>query len=400
MEKQYDVIVCGGGVAGTCAAIAAAGKGAKVLILEQLGCLGGTWTAGLVSWFIDVANKEGYIINEIMSRLADMGAGHFARDNCFLCEPEALKYLLDTMCAEKQIDVRFYTTVFDVIREERYLKAVKTVSKSGIETFFGGCFIDATGDGDVCALCKVSFSKGNEKGQMQPMTLFALIDGPEYEQMIPFDNALPYIEGEDTPKIRLKKEIERAGMEPSQKAPAMYRVFNNTYLLTVNHEYEKDGTNADSLTDATIRARAEIHRIVEALRKLGGVWENLRLVSTAQMIGVRESRRILGRYTVTRKDVEDGAKFDDAICKISSGIDIHALNEQNPTGFEAESDAFERDYQIPLRAAVCEGMENLLMAGRCISGDFYAHASYRVTGNMAVVGENVGKYAVALQRVL
>ena len=394
--NQFDVIVCGGGVAGVCAAIAAAREGASVLILERNGCLGGTWTAGLVTWLIDVSNKEGYIVNEMMERLQKMDRGHFGRGGNFLCEPEAMKLLLDIMCAEVRITVRLYTYVSEVMKDGSMLTAVQTVSKSGAEIFYGKYFIDATGDGDVCAMCRSQFHKGNVQGHMQPMTMFALIDGPDYSDMVDFDNFLEY-NGGVTPKERLKNEILRAGIKSSQQEPGMYHLFHDIYLLTVNQEYGRDGTNADDLTAATISARVEINKIVDGLRSLGGIWSNVRLVSTAQTIGVREGRRILGKYTVTIDDLNSNRHFEDSICSVSFGVDIHALTEDNEKGYDEESDdGVVRDYQIPMRAAMCDGTDNLFMAGRCISGDFYAHASYRVTGNSSVIGENVGKYAAKM----
>lgn len=310
------------------------------------------------------------------------------------------------MCKESGVTVRLHTFVFDTLTENagsdacRSLTAVCTASKSGKETFYAKYFIDATGDGDVCARSGAEFAKGNEQGLMQPMTMFALVSGPEYSEMVSLDNALEYSPGAGAlPKVLLKEEICRAGITPSQKAPAMYHMFNNIYLLTVNHEYAKDGTNADSLTEATVSARDEINRITDALRAMGGKWQNLRLVSTASMIGVRESRRILGDYTVTKDHVREGTKFEDGLCNVTGGIDVHALTKNNPTGFETVSeDTCSHDYQLPLRACKVKGFQNLLTAGRCISGDFYAHASYRLTGNMSVLGQKIGTYAAQMVR--
>ena len=254
-------------------------------------------------------------------------------------------------------------------------------------------FIDATGDGDLSHLAGAEYALGNSEGKLQPMTLFALVGGPEYESMVRFDNSLPHTPT-NNPKTNLKNEIIRAGLFPSQQDPGMYHLFDNVYLLTINQEYGVKGTDADDLTRATVSARSEINRVVKALRDLGGVWEKLRLISTAESIGVREGRRILGAYTVTMEDLDKKSRFEDAVCNVTFNVDIHALTKENKTGYEHTNDnILYRDYQIPLKACMVKGFDNLFTAGRCISGDFYAHASYRVSGNASVIGEHVGAHA-------
>lgn len=390
--KQYDVIVCGGGVAGVCAALSAARSGASVLLLEQTNCLGGTWTSGLVAWMLDINNKENFILNEIIGKLEEAGDGRFARGGSFIYEPEAMKQLLDSMCLEAGVTIRFHSFVSGAKVENGRVLTVETVSKSGKEEFFGKTFIDATGDGDFCVLCGAEYEMGNESGLVQPMSMFAIVDGLNQEALKEFDNSLEYTE-EKTPKDKLREEIKRAGITCSQQQPALYYLQNDRFLLTANHQYNKYGVNAADLTEATLSARREIGEVVKALRSLGGIWENIRLVSTAPYIGVREGRRIKGEYTLTVEDIYALRKFPDSICDVSFVIDVHALNKDNTVGYADYGDEFERDYQIPLRSAVCKGFSNLYMAGRCISGDFSAHASYRVTGNAAVIGENIGKFA-------
>ena len=391
-QKLYDVIVCGGGVSGVCAAIGAARQGASVLILEQTNALGGTWTSGLVAWMLDIKNKKGYILNEIILSLKKSGKGRIARDGYFIYEPEAMKILLDKMCVAENIDIRFHSFVCGSIRKGEKLTAVETVSKSGKESFFAKMFIDATGDGDLCALSGAAFDMGNDKGQMQPMSMFAVVSGLKREDMIPFDNSSDY-GGEISPKEKLYKEIKRSGILCSQQKPALYHLFNDCFLLTANHQYAVCGTKTEDLTYATIEARQETGNIVDSLRSLGGIWKNIRLVSTASSIGVREGRRIKGEYTVTFEDIKSSRIFDDSICDVSFGIDVHALTKDNTTGYEKYGNGEKHSYQIPLRAAKCLGFKNLYMTGRCISGDFPSHASYRVSGNAAVIGENVGRAA-------
>jgi len=131
---------------------------------------------------------------------------------------------------------------------------------------------------------------------------------------------------------------------------------------------------------------------VQALRGLGGIWSRLHLVSTGARIGVRESRRVHGRYTMTAQDLAAGVRHPDAVCRVTFGVDVHSTDKKSSTAIEEQ--AFRtQPYDIPLRALIARDVDGLLLAGRCISGDFLAHASYRVTGNAVPMGEAAGKVA-------
>lgn len=177
----------------------------------------------------------------------------------------------------------------------------------------------------------------------------------------------------------------------------MFLVRNGYINLMANHEYGYRGPDAQTLTDATVRGRAENLAMVKALRSLGGQWANLELMAQSAQIGIRESRRIHGLYTVTREDLVRGARFGDAVCRVSFGVDVHALDQAGHRGIEP-SDVKVQPYDIPLRSLISRDASNLMMAGRCISGDFFAHASYRVTGDAAALGEAAGRAAAAAAR--
>jgi len=159
----------------------------------------------------------------------------------------------------------------------------------------------------------------------------------------------------------------------------------------LNHEYGIKPWDAAAISEATMRSRAEVFRIMRALRKLGGPWEGIQIASTAEQIGIRDGRRIHGRYQVTRDDLIKGARQDDAVARVTFGVDIHAdSKETNKTKPINNGDFKMRPYDIPLRALIAKDVDGLMMAGRCISGDFIAHASYRVTGNAVAMGEAAG----------
>jgi hypothetical protein len=196
----------------------------------------------------------------------------------------------------------------------------------------------------------------------------------------------------DESKANIVKELRRAGIEPSYTGPALFPVRDDLVAMMVNHEYDYSALDAQQVTDATMHARAEVYHVVEALRKLGGVWKDVRLVATGEQIGTREGRRIHGLYTVSKDDVMRGARFSDAVCRATYGVDIHSIEPS--TNKRTTSEGIKvKPYDIPLRSLIAKDVEGLMMAGRCISGDFFAHASYRVTGNAVPMGEAAGKVA-------
>ena len=390
--KKYDVIVCGGGPAGVCSALRASREGVSVLLIEKNGCLGGIWTAGMVGLFLDTAGKGG-IIREICERLENSDSGRFIRGGNFLCSPEDLKYLLETMCRESGVDIRLYTWITGCRKHGNKILSVCTHSKSGKEEFQGKIFVDATGDGDVGYFAGCQYEIGLHEGTVrQPMSLFALVSGLRYEDVKSFDNAVEPPSGE-SPKRLLNKALEEIGILPSQTLPALYHLSNDLYLFTVTHEYGYQSENANDLTAATLHARTEIHQIAKTLRKQGGIWRNIRVAATAETIGARDGRRILGVETVTREDILNSKRFDDAVCTAYFPMDVHAVSSEETSGYSYVGKT--SGYGIPAGALIAKDMENLLMAGKCISGDFYAQASYRVTGIAAATGEQAGAMASA-----
>ena len=228
------------------------------------------------------------------------------------------------------------------------------------------------------------------------MSLMALVTGLEFDQIEPFVGG-----SMREPKQRLAALMEELGVPASYGHPTLFRIRHNLFAMMANHQYGVKCDDADEITAATIRGRQEIHRQVAALRAYGGVWGDMRVVSTGAQIGVREGRRIHGRYVVTGEDLLSGARFEDAVCRVTMGIDVHST-DPSKTKIVEEKPHRSQPYDIPLRALIARDVDGLLMAGRCISGDFIAHSSYRVTGNAVAMGQAAGVCAAksALSNVL
>jgi hypothetical protein len=390
--SDWDVIVCGAGPAGIAAAIAAARKGAKTCLIETHGCLGGIWTAGSLSYILDGKNKRG-LLTELLARLDGMSN---ARQG-FVCDVETVKLALEEMCEEAGVHIRLHTRVVAALTDERRrLTHVITESKSGREAWSGNVFIDTTGDGDLGAHAGCGFELGQEKtGHMQPMSLIALVTGVDPEQ------CTGYTKIEKPSRLNLLAAIQQGGFSPSYTSPGLWHIRDDLYIMMANHAYGASSVNADDITAATLRTRKEIFRIIDALRSLGGIWKDLRLVSTAAQIGVREGRRIKGRYEVTLEHILSGKRQEDAICAVTFGIDVHSPEPNRSKAFSSHNDQYRgsfASYDIPLRALIAKDVDGLLMAGRCISGDFLAHSSYRVTGNAVTMGTAAGTLAALSAR--
>ncbi len=397
---RSDVLVVGAGPAGIGAALAAARAGAKVQLLETAGCLGGVWTAGMLTKIIDGGRKTG-IMKEILAAMVERGSEVARKTKGEIYDPELMKVVLEELCVAAGMKIRLHTHVVGAVTDRRNrLVAVVTESKSGRQAWVAERFIDCSGDGDLAAHAGCRFDVGiNAQCECQPMSLMALLTGidasaiPQYVREVAGNDA----------KTNLLKLMRSAGINPSYSGPTLRLLHAGIFSLMTNHEYGIPAYDADKITEATIRARREVHQIVADLRKLGGPWKDAAVVATAEQIGVREGRRIRGRYVVTADDIVAGKKHEDAVCRVNFGFDVHNVRPGEMFNGEDEiaaevrryRKAGSRPYDIPLGALIAADVDGLLMAGRCISGDFIAHSSYRVTGNSVPMGEAAGLAAVA-----
>jgi hypothetical protein len=391
VKGEYDVVVCGGGPAGSMAAIAAARAGARTRLIESQGSIGGVWTSGLMTEFTDARNKQG-LVAELIALLKKRGAMDRGRVNSF--DPEAMKHVLETLCREAGVEVRLHTMVVGAVKDARgRLTHAVTESKSGREGWAAKCFVDASGDGDLAARagCGYDFAHPQTK-EFQPSTLRCLVGG------LTETGTAIFTDHENRPSP-LWKEIQRGGFEASYIKSNFFLFREGAAGMMANQEYGQAPTDSEAMSRTTIKARDELNRVVEALRSLGGKWKDVWLAATAEMIGMRESRRIHGLYTLTVEDVVRGARFEDAVCRSTYGINLHSYSLAREKGTAGRSTANPRagltakPFDIPLRSLIARDAGALMMAGRCISGDHYAHGSYRVTGNAAAMGDAAGRAA-------
>jgi len=384
--KHYGVVVCGSGPAGVSAALAAARAGAKVLLIEAHGCLGGVWTSGNLTWIIDSENKPG-LMKEFVDELNRRRATTKRNTAGFSYNPEIMKQMLEDLCGDADVDILLHTRVVGASRDgNNRLQVVFTENKSGAQAWSADEFIDATGDGDLGFYAGCGFDLGKPlSGECQPMSLLAIIGGIHQAEISDFIGG-----GESKPKARLFEELCEAGVEPSYGSPTLFPIQEGLFTLMANHEYGVPCDDAQAITQATVSARREVNRLVDGLRKKGGIWKDINVVNTSEQIGVREGRRIHGHYTVSKEDLIEGRRHSDAVCRVTFKMDVHSTNKRGGTSYEPENVARTQHYDIPLRALIAKDVDGLLMAGRCISGDFYAHSSYRVSGNAVSLGQAAG----------
>jgi len=388
LTRDADVIVCGAGPAGVTAAICAARAGAKVRLFEAHGALGGVWTSSLLGYLLDF-DKPGFnqeLVKRLRERDAILGQGM----NGLCYHPEEMKVLLEELCLAAGVVVQMHTRVAAAYRDGRALQTIVTESKSGRQAWQASVFIDATGDGDLGAQAGCHFEMGESAScPCQPLSMCALLlvkDAMALKGIV--RDMGPGGSGHTQAKQAFLADIRRAGIEPSYGMPTLFPIRDNLVLTMMNHEYNINATDAAAVSAATINARGELHRIVRGLRKLGGGWDGVQIVATPEQIGIRDGRRIRGRYVVEKNDVISGARHPDAVVRATFPVDVHALTPADKPysglGIKVQP------YDIPLRALIAKDVDGLLMAGRCISGDFIAHASYRVTGNAVAMGEAAG----------
>lgn len=392
VAEEVDVLVVGAGPAGVSAAICAAREGASTLLVEQTGDVGGIATAGLMSHW--TGNTEGGFYDEILSRSAEApGEWETAKFNGTMRQvinPERLKTVLLEMLEEAGVKLRLYTFSSRALVEEGVIKGIITQSKAGRQAILSKIVIDATGDGDIAADAGVPYFKGRESdGKMQPVTIMFKVAGVDVERGVfpgGFEENLPVPMG----------DIQTLGKQ-HLPFPAGHVLLYKTTLpgvVTCNMTncIEVDGTNPADLTRATLECRRQMGPIVAFLREYVPGFENCFIISSASLIGVRETRHFEGEKQLTPQDIEDAKIFDDwAVTRASFNFDVHNLtgNGLDDTGVQKEFKQ-ERGYTIPYGCLVPQKVDNLLLAGRDISGTHMAHSNFRVMPICANMGQAAG----------
>ncbi len=375
VSGEYDAIVVGAGPAGCGAAIAMGRSGMKTLLIEKFNCLGGAWTIGFMNPLFDFHNKSG-IVRELVAELKANGQFGGFWDKSF--NYEYMKSILEKKMAEANVTVLYNTTFSRTLVDGKRVYGIIAENIEGRFAVLAKTVVDCTGDGNVAASAGCAFELGvnGDFKECQAMTLMFLVGNiPEKYR----DRLMLY--------EKLNNAYEKAGKQIPFKVPYVIPVPNSHFgVVQFTHMYEYDPLNARALTEATIEGRQQLINAFEYLTKYDEEFGNLELITSSSVLGVRESRRIIGEYYITEDDILNGTKFDDAVAYVTFGADFHTKSNKGQRCFSVQP------YHIPMRALIPKGFKGIVVAGRCISGSREAMASYRVTGNCAQMGENAGYY--------
>lgn len=405
VSREVDVVVIGGGASGIAAAISAAEGGAKTLLIEQRGFLGGMGTVALVPAFCPFTDKEKPIIRGIgmnlMERMKTACNADYRKEyehtlDWVPIDPEVLKRVYDDATMESGVSLLYHTFVYDVLlsQDKRSIEGVVIVNKTGRSFVRCRYIIDATGDGDIAALAGVPFQKGGEQGELQPGSmcyLLANVDKPKFNQYL--------LESGDTGQLHAT--VERAmseGALPEGRKSISGLAWVNDYLVGVNfgHVFGIDGTKAEDLTRGAIEGRKTAERQVQFFRAYVPGFEQAHLVASGEQVGIRETRRIQGDYVLTAEDFMEARSFPDDIARNAYYIDIHLANSKSNMTFNHLPPGV--SHGVPYRVLLPVGIDNLWVAGRSASCDRAVQGSLRVMPNCFSMGQASGTAAaLALQ---
>ncbi len=418
LETSFDVIVTGGGNAGCAAALAAARHGARTLLLERYGFLGGTATAAMVGpWMTFHSGAErivGGIAQEIVERLIALGGspGHIADASDYVAtitpfDPEIHKALLFDLMRESGVHLLLHAYFLDALLDERGgVRGVRVATVGGLREFEAPVTIDATADAFVAASAGVALQQGDARGRVQPASLMFRLSHVDLAETAAYVRANP-----DEMRTSLPPAAREAAAltavaglydlwnaartrgdvdVPRELVSFFSSPFPDEVSVNMTRVVDIDPLDPEDLTRAEIEARAQAMQLLGFFRRDVPGFANARIAATATQIGIRESRRIVGAYTLTRDDVLHARTFDDAVARSAYPIDIHNPSGTGTTTFRLPPGA---SYEIPYRCLVPERVERLLVAGRCISTTHEALASTRLTPTVMTLGQAAGTAA-------
>ena len=389
-EKECDVLVVGSGPAGVSAAIMAARCGARVLLVEALGRVGGISTSGMMSHFTGSVGNRLY--GEILARAAERNT--FKRGEITTkIDPEYLTLTYLEMLEEAGAELLLYTTFCDAVMEGNKIKGAIFHNKDGFLLVRAQVVIDATGDGDVAYKCGIDFILGREEdNKMQPATLMFKVGGVDDEHAVFPPSFETLVETERGELQSLAREILP---HPAGHVLLYRSTLPGVTTVNMTNVTDIDGTSAEDLTRAERETRAQIPHIISFLREYVPGYENCYLLGAASLIGVRESRHFIGEKTLTREDIEEAIQHEDYIVYDAHfNFDVHNITGAglDKTGCQHKFTQ-KKGYTIPYGCFIPKEIDGLLLAGRCISGTHMAHSSYRAMPICVGMGEGVGAAA-------
>lgn len=390
-EMYADILVLGSGPSGFAAAYTAAKNGAKVVLVEQSGDVGGISTSGLMSHWTGNCNSPLY--HEILRRSAEKNEGEFQDKIVDLIDPEKLKTLYLEMLDEVNCRLLLYTFAEDAICDGDRVLGATVVNKSGKISIYAKVTIDATGDGDIASRAGAEFILGRESdNKMQPATLMFKVGGVDYSRAAflgAFESTY------ETPKGELQALAKQHIPYPAGHILTYKTTLPGIVTCNMTNAVDIDGTNASDLTKATLICRKQMEDIVKYLREFVPGYEKCFVVSSASLIGIRETRHFKGKYTLTEEDILEAKVFDDYVVKDACfNFDVHNITGSglDKTGVQ-KNFTQKKGYTIPYRCLIPEKKENLLLCGRNISGTHIAHSNFRAMPICLGIGEAAGAAA-------
>lgn len=402
---DFDVVVVGGGTAGSVAAIAAAREGARTLCVEQFGALGGTTTFALVTPLMGHALGERWLARSINYEIVRRLAGDGQDADGVFHDPERLKYVLEEMAVEAGVELMYYTMLTGAGVEGGRLKTIQVHNKSGGQIITAKVFIDATGDADLAVMAGCPHQSGRpEDGLNQSASLRFVVGGVNIEALAAWlaEHGRPvrpprfgfgFARGHNAPAWmeEMLDQAAREGIFQEQEGgyiqffamPARpgELFFNCPRIMRIN------GARAADLTRAQVQGRRMIPRILAFCQRFMAGFENAYIAWTAPMVGVRESRRIIAEYVFTGDDVLQGRKFPDAVARSAYPIDVHYPDRAGVCIKHPPKGDY---YEIPYRCLLPVRPDGLLVAGRCVSATFEGQSAIRVVGPVRAMGEAAG----------